>query len=86
MCDFEYLFSTELHRKLKEKLFGKIWVKVYRNELHVTITSDGGVEYEFVKDNFDKRVLNGISSDSVVCEVIKEYRRFITDRYFRREA
>lgn len=83
MCDFEYLFSTELHRKLKEKIIGGIWVKVYHNELHVKITGHDGIEYEFVRENFNKRILNGYSSDYVVYEIVKEYKAFILDNYFK---
>lgn len=86
MCDFEYLVSTEIHKKLKEKVVGKVWVKVYHNELHIKITGNSGIEYEFVRDNFDRRIINGYSSDYIVYEVIKDYKTFILNNYFRREA
>ena len=83
MCDFEYLFSTELHKKLKERVIGNVWVKVYHNELHVKITRQDGIEYEFVRDKLDKRILNGYSSDYVAYEVVKEYKSFILNNYFK---
>ena len=40
MTDYEYLFSTNLHAKLKERIQGGIFVKVNENDsLVIKITS-----------------------------------------------
>ena len=82
MYDYEYLFSTELHKKLKEKIVGGVWVKCYNDELHVKITSFyGKVEFEYTIDDFGNKILNSLSSDTIVYQVCREYKQFILNNY-----
>ena len=84
MQDYEYLFSKELHRRLKEKVKGKIWVKSYRDELHVTITTfEGELEYEFVEDDLSNKILNGFSSDYDVYTIMKDYHKFVNEIFLK---
>ena len=84
MQDYEYLFSKELHRRLKEKVKGKVWVKAYRDELHVTITAfEGELEYEFVEDDLSNKILNGFSSDYAVYTIMKDYHKFVNEIFFK---
>ena len=82
MCDFEYLICTEIHKKLKEKVKGTVWVKVYNNELHVTI-KNGDINYEFVACNFAKQVMEGVCSDFIVYAVTTEYKHYLHNYYFK---
>ena len=53
MTDYGYLFSMNLHAKLKEKIVGRIFVNVtYEDELHVKIESFGDLKYEWFVSNF----------------------------------
>ena len=84
MREYEKLFSDALWKKLKCKIIGKIFVKVTRNdELLVVITREDELEElefkTFVPD-FSDKLVNGLTTDYVAYEVIKEYRKFIMER------
>lgn len=84
MQDYEYLFSTELHKRLKEKVKGKVWVKIYHDELHVNIIPDGNGElYEFVMTDMSSRILNGLSTSYIVYDILKDYRNYVNNQYFK---
>ena len=82
MQDYEYLISKEVHKKLKSKVKGKVWVKVYNDELHVKIINDDfkfeGVYYELA-DN----ILHGLSAELIAHLALKEYKEDVIKRYFK---
>ena len=63
MLDYEYIFATELHKKLKPRIKGKIYVCITKhNELSVKI-NNLNLEYEYLSENkFSDMVLNGYST------------------------
>lgn len=82
MLDYGYLFETSLHGKLKEKIDGKIFVRVTREDaLFVRIESYGGLTYKYYLENFSDRILNGLSTDYVTYEIVKDFKAFILSRY-----
>lgn len=84
MQDYEYLFSTELHKRLKEKVKGKVWVKIYHDELHVNIIpNENGELYEFVMTDMSSRILNGLSTSYIVYDILKDYRNYVNKQYFK---
>ena len=84
MQDYEYLFSTELHKRLKEKVKGKVWVKIYHDELHVNIIPDkNGELYELVMTDMAYRILNGLSTSYIVYDILKDYRNYVNKQYFK---
>lgn len=84
MQDYEYLFSKQLHEKLKEKIKGKVWVKVYNNDLHVKITtSECESKYEYVEEDLSTQILDGFGTDYFMCRILKGYRTFINDIFFK---
>ena len=83
MRDYEYLFAKTLHQKLKEKIIGRIFVKVNNNdELYVEIESFGDFTFRTSIDNFSDRILNGLSTDYVVYDIVKQYKSFVMKKYF----
>ena len=83
MRDYEYLFATTLHQKLREKIIGKIFVKVTTDDaLLIKIESLGGLEYKTYIENFSTRIFNGWSTDYAAYEVVNDYKKFVMDRYF----
>ena len=79
-CDYEYLFETNLHAKIREKVF----VKINRDDvLIVKIESFGDLKFETSIDNFSKRILNGYSTDYAAYEIVKRYKSYIMKRYFK---
>ena len=82
--DYEYIFATNLHQKLKEKIVGAVFVKVTRNdELFINIKSYGGIDYKAFISNFSDKLLNGWTTDYAMYEIVKEYRAFVLKRYFK---
>ena len=83
MVDYEYVFATTLHQKLKEKIIGKIYVTVtIADELLVKIESFNGLTYKFIRGNFSESILHGFSTDFAVYEIVTEYKKFIMKKYF----
>lgn len=83
MMDYEYLFSMNLHQKLREKVIGKVFCRVNdENELYVKIESLGDLKFSTTIDNFSERVLNGYSTEYAVYEIMSKYEKFIHNKYF----
>ena len=84
MLDYEYLFSTNLHAKLKERIQGGIYVKVNRDDiLVVKIKRHDENNFEYSFPNFSSKILNGFTTDYAAYEVESEYRRFVLKQFFR---
>ena len=84
MLDYEYLFSTALHTKLKERIQGGIFVKVNWDDiLVVKIKRQDGNTFEYRFEDFSKKVLNGFTTDYAAYEVESEYQRFVLKQFFR---
>ena len=87
MMDYEYLFAMTLHQKLRERVYGKIFCEINRsNVLVVEIKSRGDWIFNMEFDNFSERFINGFTTEYAMYEVINKYKKFITNRYFVREA
>lgn len=72
MTDYEYLFSTNLHAKLKERIQGGIFVKVNENDsLVIKITRRD-------ENNFDMSF-----TDYAAYEVTKKYQKFVMKQFFK---
>lgn len=84
MREYEYIFALALHSELKNKIQGGIFVNVYKDSLWVKITHECGIIYETpLVSDFSNRVLNGCSAEYAAYEVLKLYRRFIKDTFFK---
>ena len=75
MADYEYIFSTLLHKKLKEKIVGRIYVAV-RNDILITeIDTIGGIKIDISINDFANKLVNGYSTDYAAYEIAKEYKK-----------
>ena len=79
--DYEWEFCLALHKKMKEKVKGKIFTTVKEDKLLVEITM-GKVEFQMGSDNFAQRLSEGFTTDTVVVDVTKAYRSYINNLYF----
>lgn len=79
--DYEWEFCLALHKKLKEKVKGKIFTTVKEDKLIVEITM-GKVEFQMGFDNFAYKLSQGYTTDDVVLDVTKDYKSFLNDLYF----
>ena len=82
MQDYEYLISKEVHKKLKSKVKGKVWVKVCNDELHVKIINDD-FKFEGVYDELADNILHGLSAELIAHLALKEYKEGVIKRYFK---
>lgn len=83
MMDYEYTFSRILHSKIKEKVNARCYVTVIDDAVMVKIENEDGLIYRTYIDNFADKLLHGYSSDYAAYEVLREYRKFINNKYFR---
>ena len=74
--DYEYEFCVALHKKLKEKVKGKIFTTINDDKLLVDITMEK-LQFHMEFDNFTQRLSEGFSTDAVVVDVIKAYREYL---------
>lgn len=83
MLDYEYIFATELHKKLKPRIKGKIYVCITKhNELSVKI-NNLDLSYEYLSENrFSDMILNGYSTDDAMWEVMQDYQQFVHEKLF----
>ena len=83
MADYEYIFSTLLHKKLKEKIVGHIYVTV-RNDILITeIDTIGGIKIDISINDFANKLVNGYSTDYAAYEIAKEYKKKILSKYLK---
>lgn len=84
MTDYEYLFSTNLHAKLKERIQGGIYVKVNDNDsLVVKIMRQDGNNFDVSFTDFSNKFLNGFTTDYAAYEVRRKYRDFVMKQFFK---
>ena len=83
MQDYEYLISKEVHKKLKSKVKGKVWVKVYNDELHIEITNIDNLKFEATLYDLADKILHGLSTELIAHSALKEYKEGVIKRYFK---
>lgn len=82
MMDYEYIFSTNVWQKLKERVWGKARCTINDNDqLLVRIESKYGLYFETTIDNISEKIVNGYSTDYAAFEITKKYERFIHNRF-----
>ena len=88
MMDYEPIICYESTSKIeRERVKGKVFCEVTQNNiLVVEIKSRGDWKFSMEFDNFSDRFLNGFTTDYAMCDVLSKYRKFITNRYFIKEA
>ena len=77
--ELSVVFRQKLHKKLKERIKGKIFCKVIEDTLYVRIYMDD-LYFETSFGNFTLRVFYGLSTDYVLYEVIRKYEKFLMNR------
>lgn len=85
MRDYDYVFTTMLHEKLKEKVIASVFCRVMPgDELYVKIESSGDLIFTITFENFSNKLLKGWTTDHAVYEIMKKYKSFILGRFFKR--
>ena len=84
MLDYEYLFTTNLHSKLKENIKGGIFAKVNENDsLVVEIKRKDGNNFGVSFTDFSNRVIKGFTTEYAAYEVMKKYKKFVMSQFFK---
>lgn len=84
MLDYEYLFTTNLHSKLKGTIKGSIFVKVNENDsLIVEIKRRDGNNFGVSFTDFSNRIVNGFTTEYAVYEVVRKYKKFVMSQFFK---
>ena len=85
MVDYEYLFATNLHQKLKEIVKGKVFCAIKNDHLYVSIETKEIGKYEYTMNNsFSDDLIHGqISTDNVVEVVVREYRSYVIQHFLK---
>lgn len=81
MKEYEYLFVTTLHSKLKRKIVGRIYCTVIQQDkLYVKIVNNDDMKFEMYLDDFGDKFYHGLTTDYVMYDIMKKYRKFIENR------
>ena len=85
MVDYEYLFATNLHQKLKEIVKGKVCCAIKDDHLYVSIETKEIGKYEYTMNNsFADDLIHGqISTDNVSEVVVREYRSYVIQHFLK---
>ena len=85
MVDYEYLFATNLHQKLKEIVKGKVFCAIKDDHLYVSIETKEIGKYEYtLNSSFADDLIHGkISTDNVVEVVVREYRSYVIQHFLK---
>lgn len=85
MVDYEYLFATNLHQKLKEAIKGKVFCAIKDDRLYVSIETKEIGKYEYtLNSSFADDLIHGqISTDNVSEVVVREYRNYVIRQFLK---
>ena len=85
MVDYEYLFATNLHQKLKEIIKGKVFCAIKDDHLYVSIETKEIGKYEYMlNSSFADDLIHGqILTDNVVEVVVREYRNYVIQHFLK---
>lgn len=79
----ERIFAQNLKAKLLEKIYGRLCVRIFKDEVHVYIECWSDIDCEIVLTDFTNRVINGWSTDYAAYEVLEQYKKVVRNRYFK---
>ena len=83
MQEYEYITATGLHSLLKEKIKGKIWVKIYDDRLHVKIDYND-LSFGYIEGKMSDKILSGIGPSDLLPKIVARYKEFIFHEYFKK--
>lgn len=82
MRDYEYLFATILQQRLKEKIIGKVFVRISNDALYIKVERwEEGVMYEQTVDDIATKIRNGLTIEYIAYEILREYKTSLLKRY-----
>ena len=83
MQEYEYIIATGLHSLLKEKVRGKVWVRIYDDRLHVKIDYND-LSFGHVEGKMSSKISSGIGPSDLLPKIVARYKEFIFHEYFKK--
>ena len=85
MVDYEYLFATNLHQKLKEAIKGKVFCAIKHDHVYVSVETKEIGKYEYtLNSSFADDLIHGqISTDNVAEVVVRDYRSYVIRQFLK---
>ena len=81
MKEYEQYFSMTLQQKLKRKVIGKVYVKITKDDkVLILIENDDEMRFKLFVDDFANKFINGLTTDFIAYEALKEYKKFVFDQ------
>ena len=85
MLKHEYVTCMELHKRLKDKIIGHIFITIENDNLAVHINGGRGVRYDYVIRDISYEMFGyELNYDKIIKIILREYEEFILNRFFRR--
>lgn len=81
--ELSYVFATNLQQKLKDKIYGKVFVKVIDDDIYISVECYSDIRFKTTISNFANRILNGYTTDHACYEIMEQYRKFVFKQYFK---
>lgn len=82
-AELEQVFAETLQQKIKEQVKGKVFVKVVKDQLIISIECWHDIRFKRVIDDFSGHILNGFGTDDVCKDIVKAYKAYVIGAYFK---
>ena len=80
----EYLTCLEVHKRLKEKINGNIFITIKNNAMIVYINPGRGVRYKYVYECVSLEMIGrDLNYDKIARIIFENYKQFIHKKYFK---
>ena len=83
MQEYEYITATSLRSMLKEKVRGKVWVRIHDDRLHVKIDYND-LSFGYVECKMSSKISSGIGPSDLLPKIVDRYKEFIFHEYFKK--
>lgn len=87
MSKFEYIACMNLHKKLKEKINGNIFISIASDDtLFINLRTFRGLRFIFTYPDISYEIIgqNFINPDKIINKFLNDYREYLERIYFRR--
>lgn len=79
------LYAMELHSKLKDRINGRVFVKIdgCGTRLRVEIKTIGNIEWQYYSYDIMDRLWLGVPTDVYAREIVAEFKKFILGKFLK---
>lgn len=80
--EYEYVFMTILHQKLKDRIKAGIHVGIHSDNIKVEIVLDGAVDFTYTIYDFSNKLLHDYTTEYAVYEIVAAYKKYVLAKHF----